>query len=164
CGHPAELDRVLGSEANYAGQSFLTPELRGHLQYGSPLVTLRADATSPRGMGTFGYDDEGVAAQSWDLVRDGVFVDYLTSRETAAHLGAAASHGCMRADGWRNFPLVRMVNVSLLPGTWALEDLVADTDDGILMETNRSWSIDSYRLNFQFGTEIAWEIRHGKRG
>ncbi len=164
CGHPAELDRVLGSEANYAGQSFLTPDLQGELCYGSPLVTLRADATSPRGMGTFGYDDEGVAAQSWDLVRDGRFVDYLTSRETARRIGASASRGCMRADGWRNFPLIRMVNVWLVPGTWGFEDLVADTDDGILMETNRSWSIDSYRLNFQFGTEIGWEIRHGKRG
>jgi TldD protein len=164
CGHPTELDRVLGTEANYAGMSFLTRDKLGSLRYGSDLVTIRADATSPGGLGTFGYDDEGVPAQSWDLVRGGVFSGYLTSRETAATIGETSSRGCMRAEGWRNFPLIRMVNVSLMPGTWKLDDLIADTDDGIFMEVNRSWSIDQYRYNFQFGTEVGWEIRNGKRG
>jgi len=164
CGHPAELDRVLGSEANYAGLSFLTLDQLGHLRYGSELVNIRADSVSPGGMGTFGFDDEGVASQSWDLVRRGLFVGYLTSRETAALAGEATSRGCMRADGWRNLPIIRMVNVSLVPGTWKLDDLVADTDDGVYMEVNRSWSIDQYRYNFQFGTEIGWEIKNGKRG
>jgi TldD protein len=163
CGHPAELDRVLGSEANYAGLSFLTLDLLGTLRDGSEHVTIRADAVTPRGMGTFGFDDEGVPAQSWDLVRDGLFVGYLTSRETAARIGEQASRGCMRADGWRNLPLVRMPNVSLEPGRWALDDLIADTDDGIYMDVNRSWSIDQYRLNFQFGTELGWEIKRGRR-
>ena len=163
CGHPAELDRVLGTEANYAGMSFLSLDKLGKLRYGSPLVTIRADATSPGGLGTFGYDDEGVPAQSWDLVREGLFSGYLTSRETAAAVGEAGSRGCMRAEGWRNFPLIRMVNVSLLPGTWRLDDLIADTDDGIFMDVNRSWSIDQYRYNFQFGTEIGWEIKNGRR-
>jgi len=164
CGHPTELDRVLGTEANYAGMSFLTVDKLGALQYGSDVVTIRADATSPGGLGTFGYDDEGVPAQGWDLVRDGRFVGYLTSRETAAAIGESASRGCMRSDGWRNLPLIRMVNVSLMPGEWSLDDLVADTDDGILMDVNRSWSIDQYRNNFQFGTEVGWEIKGGKRG
>ncbi len=164
CGHPTELDRVLGSEANYAGLSFLTVDKLGKLQYGSEHVTIRADATSPGGLGTFGYDDEGVPAGSWDLVRNGRFVGYLTSRETASAVGETRSRGCMRSDGWRNLPLIRMVNVSLQPGTWTFDDLIADTDDGILMDVNRSWSIDSYRYNFQFGTEVGWEIKNGKRG
>jgi TldD protein len=164
CGHPTELDRVLGTEANYAGMSFLTLDKLNALQYGSDLVSIRADSTSPGGLGTFGYDDEGVPAQSWDLVRNGRFVGYLTSRETAAAVGEAHSRGCMRADGWRNFPLIRMVNVSLMPGEWSFDDLVRDTDDGILMDVNRSWSIDQYRYNFQFGTEVGWEIKKGKRG
>ena len=164
CGHPAELDRVLGTEANYAGMSFLTTDKLRNLQYGSEHVTIQADATSPRGLGTFGYDDEGVPAQAWNLVDRGRFSGYLTSRETAAHIGETASRGCMRSDGWRNLPLIRMVNVSLMPGTWTLENLIADTDDGIYMETNRSWSIDQYRYNFQFGTEVGWEIKGGKRG
>ena len=164
CGHPAELDRVLGTESNYAGMSFLTTDKLGELQYGSEHVTIQADATSPRGLGTFGYDDEGVPAQAWNLVDRGRFTGYLTSRETAAHIGETTSRGCMRSDGWRNLPLIRMVNVSLLPGSWTLENLIADTDDGIYMETNRSWSIDQYRYNFQFGTEVGWEIKGGKRG
>jgi TldD protein len=164
CGHPAELDRVMGTEANYAGMSFLTTDQLRHLQYGSEQVTIQADAVSPRGLGTFGYDDEGVPAQSWNLVERGRFTGYLTSRETAASIGEKTSRGCMRSDGWRNLPLIRMVNVSLLPGTWTLEDLIADTEDGIYMDTNRSWSIDQYRYNFQFGTEVGWEINIGKRG
>ncbi len=163
CGHPIELDRVLGSEANYAGMSFLTPENLGRLQYGSPVVTIVADATAPFGLGSFRWDDEGVPAQRVEIVRDGIFVGYMTSRETAAALGLAPN-GTMRADGWQRIPLIRMTCINLEPGAWTLEDLVADTDSGIYMETNRSWSIDDKRFNFQFGTEIAWEIKGGKRG
>jgi len=163
CGHPIELDRVLGSEANYAGTSFLTLEKLRTLQYGSPIVHLVADAVSPGGCGTFGYDDEGVPGQRWDIVKDGLFVGYLTSRETAAAVGENRSRGTMRADGWNRTPIIRMNNVSLMPGAWELEDLIKDTADGIYMETNRSWSIDQLRYNFQFGTEIGWEIKNGKK-
>lgn len=163
CGHAVELDRVLGTEAAFAGTSFLTTDKLGGYRYGSPAVSLTADATIPGGLGTFGFDDEGVPAQRWPLVEQGAFVGYLMSRETAATLGLP-SNGTMRADGWGRLPLIRMTNVNLEPGTWTLEDLIADTDDGILMQTNRSWSIDDRRLNFQFGTEIGWEIKGGKRG
>lgn len=163
CGHPTELDRVLGTEASYAGTSFLTPEKVNKFRYGSEMVNITADATVPGGLGTFGYDDEGVPAQRTPLVKDGVFVGYLTSRETASTL-KQRSNGTMRADGWSNIPLIRMTNINLEPGEWELDDLIADTDEGIYMEMNTSWSIDDKRLNFQFGTEIAYEIKNGKRG
>jgi TldD protein len=163
CGHPIELDRVLGTEAAFAGMSFLTTDKLGNFMYGSPAINMTADATIPGGLGTFGFDDEGIAAQSTPIVREGLFVGYLTSRETAASLGQR-SNGAMRASGWNRIPLIRMTNVSLEPGTWTLADMIADTDDGIYMETNRSWSIDDKRLNFQFGTEIGREIKHGKLG
>lgn len=163
CGHPTELDRVMGTEASFAGTSFLTPDKLGAFRYGSPLVNLVADATSPGGLGTFAYDDEGVAAQRVYLVRDGLFEGYLSSRETAAELGLT-SGGAMRADGWANIPLIRMTNINLEPGEWELEDLIADTDEGLYLATNRSWSIDDRRLNFQFGTEVAYEIRNGQLG
>lgn len=162
-GHPTELDRVLGMEANYAGTSFLTPENLGRLQYGSPIVNLVADATLPGGLASFGYDDEGVEAQRWPIVDSGRFVGYLTSRELAHRIGEARSRGCARADGWHRIPMIRMVNLSLMPGQGSLGDLLADTDHGIYMETNRSWSIDQLRYNFQFKTEIAWEVRRGRR-
>jgi len=164
-GHPIELDRVLGTEANFAGLSFLTLDKLGTLKYASDIVNVVADATPAHGpgLGTFAYDDEGVAAQATPIVKDGLFVGYLTSRETAAAAGQARSGGAMRAEGWNRIPLIRMTNVSLLPGAWKLDDLFADTDDGIYMETNRSWSIDDRRYNFQFGTEIGWEIRAGKK-
>ena len=162
CGHPIELDRVFGSEAAYAGTSFLTPDKLNKLKYGSEIVNLTADATVPGGLGTFGYDDEGVRAQRIPIVRDGLFVGYLSSRETAVRLGLPASGGAMRASGWNRIPLIRMTNVSLEPGDWGFDDLVADTDSGIYMEMNRSWSIDDKRLNFQFGTELAYEIKKGK--
>ena len=172
CGHPTELDRVFGSEAAFAGTSFLTTDQLGSLRYGSPAVNLTADATNPGGLGTFGYDDEGVPAQRVPLVREGIFVGYLSSRETAVKLARlrgedpseARSGGAMRASGWNRIPLVRMTNINLEPGEWAFDDLIADTDDGIYMETNRSWSIDDKRLNFQFGTELAYEIKDGKLG
>ncbi|MBI4507340.1 MAG: TldD/PmbA family protein [Chloroflexi bacterium] len=163
CGHAVELDRVFGEEASYAGTSFLTVDTLGALRYGSQHVTITADATLPTGLGTFGYDDEGVPAQRVALVEQGRFVGYLTSRETAARLGQR-SNGCMRADSWAHLPLIRMTNINLELGDWRLADLIADTDDGLYMETNRSWSIDDRRLSFQFGTEIAWEIRGGKLG
>ena len=164
CGHPIELDRALGSEAAFAGTSFLTPDKLGKFRYGSSEVNIRIDATSPGGLGTFGFDDEGVSASEGWAVEDGIFVGYLMSRETAAGLGTL-SNGAMRADGWQRVPIIRMTNVSVMPGTaGTLDDLIADTDDGILMDTNRSWSIDDKRFNFQFGTEIGWEIKKGKRG
>ncbi len=163
CGHPAELDRVLGSEISLAGGSFLQPRWLGKLRYGSPAVTLVADATSEGGTGTFGWDDEGVPAGRHPLVDRGLFVDYLSSRETAASLGRSST-GAMRAESWNRSPIIRMVNVSLEPGAaGTLEDLVLDTDDGLLVSTDKSWSIDDLRLNFQFSCEIAWEIKHGKR-
>ena len=163
CGHAVELDRVLGTEAAYAGTSFLTTEKLGNFRYGSDVVNLTADATVPGGLGTFGYDDEGVPAQSTPLVSNGLFVGYLTSRETATSLGQR-SNGAMRAHDFNRIPLIRMTNVSLEPGDWTLEGLIADTADGIYMETNRSWSIDQRRLNFQFGTELAREVKNGKLG
>jgi len=163
CGHPIELDRVFGSEASYAGTSFLTTEKLGSFRYGSEIVNITADATIPTALGTFGYDDEGVPAQRRPIVRDGIFVGYLTDREHAARIGQE-SGGAARADGWNRIPIIRMTNINLEPGTWTFEDLIADTDDGIYMELNKSWSIDDKRLNFQFGTEIAYEIKNGKMG
>jgi len=163
CGHPTELDRVFGTEAAFAGRSFLTTDKRNNFRYGSEIVNLTADSVRPTGLGTFGWDDEGLPASRTPLVLNGDFVGYLMSRETASKLGLE-SNGCMRADGWNRIPLIRMTNVSLEPGTWDFNDMIADTDDGILMETNRSWSIDDMRLNFQFGTEVGYEIKNGKRG
>jgi len=163
CGHPIELDRVYGSEAAYAGTSFLTPEKLNTFQYGSPIVNLTAESLRPLGLGTFGWDDEGVPAQSTPIVKDGLFVGYLMSRETASRLGLS-SNGCMRASGWNRIPIIRMTNVSLEAGNWTLEDMIASTDQGVYMETNRSWSIDDKRYNFQFGTEIGYEIKNGKLG
>ena len=164
-GHPIELDRVLGAEANFAGMSFLTLDKLGKLKYASEIVSVTADATPAHGpgLGTFAYDDEGVPAQCTPIISAGQFVGYLTSRETAGAVGQTRSSGAMRAEGWNRIPIIRMTNVSLLPGTWKLEDLLADTDDAIYMETNRSWSIDDRRYNFQFGTEIGWEIKGGKK-
>ncbi len=163
CGHPTELDRVLGTEASYAGTSFLTLDKLGTLRYGSPIVNIVADATTPTGLGSFAYDDEGVPAQRVYLVREGIFGGYQSSRETAVVLGGRSSGG-MRADGWGNLPLIRMTNINLEPGEWTLEDLIADTEEGFYLATNRSWSIDDRRVNFQFGTEVAYEIRGGKLG
>lgn len=163
CGHPAELDRALGSEAAFAGTSFLTPDLLGRYRYGSDAVTLVADATSPGGLGTFGWDDEGVPAQRTVLVDRGVFSGYMSSRETAAQLDLPLSSGTMRASSWARIPLIRMTNVNLEPGDSSLEEMIATTEHGVYLETNRSWSIDDRRLNFQFGCQLGWEIRDGKR-
>jgi TldD protein len=162
-GHPSELDRVLGTEESYAGKSFATLEKFGKFQYGSQQVNVFADATVPGGLGTFGYDDEGVPAQRVPLIKGGIFTNYLTSRETAPVVGLA-SNGTMRASGWNRIPLIRMTNINLEPGTWDFDALVADTKQGLFVDTNKSWSIDDRRLNFQFGTEIAWKIEDGKIG
>ncbi len=161
CGHPTELDRVFGTEASFAGTSFLTVEKMGNFKYGSEHVSIFQDATCEGGLGTFGYDDEGVPAQRTPIVQEGSFVGYLTSRETASRLNQK-SNACMRADGWNRIPLIRMTNINLEPGQWDYDELIRDTKDGILLDSNKSWSIDDKRLNFQFGTEIAWRIKDGK--
>ncbi len=166
-GHPIELDRVLGMEANFAGTSFLTLDKLRHLRYGSELVNVVADARQEHGpgLGTFGFDDEGVPAQCTKIISDGLFTGYLSSRETAHTIGETRSGGTLRAEGWNRLPMIRMTNISILPGEkpLTLEQLIASTDHGILMQTNRSWSIDDKRYNFQFGCEIGWEIKNGKR-
>ena len=166
-GHPIELDRVLGMEANFAGTSFLTLEKLRHLRYGSDLVNVVADARQEHGpgLGTFGFDDEGVAAQCTPIITKGLFMGYLSSRETAHTIGTERSGGTLRAESWNRLPMIRMTNVSILAGEkpLTLEQLIGSTDHGILMQTNRSWSIDDKRYNFQFGCEIGWEIKHGKR-
>jgi len=162
-GHPTELDRVYGTEASYAGTSFLKPHDLGSLKYGSEHMNITADPTTGGGLGSFAFDDEGVAAEPTPVVEQGRLTGFLTSRETAARIGAG-SGGSMRADGWNRMPLVRMTNLHIEPGEGTLDDLLADVDDGVYMETNRSWSIDDKRLNFQFGTQIAWEIKRGKLG
>jgi TldD protein len=166
-GHPIELDRVLGMEANFAGTSFLTLDKLRTLRYGSELVNVVADSRQEHGpgLGTFAFDDEGVAAQCTPIITNGLFTGYLSSRETAHTIGATRSGGTLRAEGWNRLPIIRMTNVSILPGKepLTLEQLIADTDHAILMQTNKSWSIDDKRYNFQFGTEIGWEIKNGKR-
>jgi TldD protein len=164
CGHPVELDRALGQELSYAGGSFLTPECLGHFRYGSPQVNIVADATVAGGVGSFGFDDEGVPAQRVDIVRNGRFVGYLSSRESAARIHLPSSSGAMRAEHWNVPPLVRMTNVNLEPGEATLEALCRGIKHGYLLSTNKSWSIDDRRLNFQFTTEIGWEIVNGQRG
>ena len=164
-GHPIELDRVLGMEANFAGMSFLTLEKLGKLRYGSDIVNVVADARLEHGpgLGTFAYDDEGVPAQCTPIITGGLFTGYLSNRETAISIGLQRSGGTMRTESWNRLPIIRMTNISILPGTWSFEDLIADTDDAVLMETNRSWSIDDRRYHFQFSTEIGWEIKGGKK-
>lgn len=163
CGHPIELDRVLGEEAGFMGTSFLTTDQLGKLRYGSPLVSIIADQTSEGGLGTFGFDDEGTPAQRWDIVKKGLFSGYLTSRETARKIGEPASRGCMRAESWNHVPMIRMVNISLQPNRGTLDQLLSDTAEGLLIEGTRSWSIDQQRLNFHFAAEIGWEIKRGKK-
>jgi len=141
----------------------MTLDKLGNFKYGSPIVNIVIDSATEGGLGSFGYDDEGVKACRSDVIREGKIAGYLTSRETAPVI-KSVSNGCMRADGWNNIPLIRMTNLNLEPGEWEYDDLIADTKDGILLDTNKSWSIDDKRLNFQFGTEIAWQIKNGKIG
>ena len=162
-GHPTELDRVYGTEAAYAGTSFVKPDDLGSLRYGSEHMNITADSTTPGGLGTFGFDDEGVPAGREPIVSEGILSGFLTSRETAARIGSG-SGGSMRADSWSRMPLVRMTNLHLEPGEGSLDELIAGVDDGVFLQTNKSWSIDDKRLNFQFGTQIAWEIKGGELG
>ena len=161
-GHATELDRILGWEAAFAGTSWLDLAQLGSLRFGSPLMNVIADASLPGALGSFGFDDEGTPAHRVDIVKDGIWVGVLSGRDSAALVGIP-SGGCVRADGFNRLPMVRMTNIGLLPGDSSLEEMIADTDDGIYMDTNRSWSIDDQRLNFQFGCEIAYEIKNGKR-
>jgi TldD protein len=164
-GHALELDRMLGGEASYAGTSWVSPADLGELRYGSPHLNVTADATVAGGLGSCGWDDEGVAARRLALIEQGELRAALSSRESAAAIGLAASGGCARADGHARQPIVRMTNVSIEPGqAGSLEDLLADTGEGLYLETNRSWSIDDRRLHFQFATEVAREIRGGQLG
>ena len=163
CGHAAELDRVLGWEANFSGTSFLSPAGLGALKYGSDLVTIEIDNRLPRGLATAAYDDEGARSVRSDIIRNGLLVGFESSRDTARTLGRE-TNACVRAESWAHVPMIRMCNLNLLPGTTPFEQLFADIDDGVYMEANRSWSIDDRRQNFQFGCQIGWEIKGGKRG
>ncbi len=162
-GHAIELDRILGWEAAFAGTSHLELERLQQHRYGSDLMNITADATLPGALGSFGYDDEGTAAQRVDIVKDGTWVGVLSGRDSAAVAGLPPG-GMVRGNGFNRLPMVRMTNVGLLPGESSLEEMIAETADGVYMETNRSWSIDDRRLNFQFGCEIGWEIKDGRRG
>jgi TldD protein len=163
-GHAVELDRILGWEAAFAGTSWLDLSQLGGLRFGSELMNITADATLAGALGSFGFDDEGTPAHPVDIVRAGTWVGVLSGRDSAALAGLERSGGAVRGDGFNRMPMVRMTNVGLLPGSDSLESMIAATDDGIVMDTNRSWSIDDKRLNFQFGCEIGWEIKGGKRG
>jgi TldD protein len=162
-GHPLELDRVFGSERNFSGTSFATIDKLGELQYGSPLINVFSDPTHPYGLSSYGYDDEGVRAYKADLIRDGILVGYLSSRETAAMI-SARSTAAMRADSWGNIPIVRITNVNLEPGDKSFDNIISSVDDGIYMSTISSWSPSDDRSSFEFGCEIAWEIKGGKLG
>ncbi len=163
-GHATELDRALGMEESLAGRSFATPDKLKRLQYGAEIVNLVADNTLPQGLATTGFDDEGVAAQRWAIVENGLFSGYGTSREVASAIGETRARGTCRADAWSSIPIVRIPNLSLMPGKTActLEDLIADTEDGIYIEGRGSFSIDQMRCNFQFGGDACWEVKHGK--
>jgi TldD protein len=163
CGHPTELDRAMGLEISLAGGSFLQPGMLGKFRYGSDLVTIVADATVPGALGSFAFDDDGVPAQRFPLIDRGMFVDYLTGRDTAPSIGRR-SNGTVRAESAARIPIIRMTNINLEPGTTPLADIIAGTKRGVFVETNKSWSIDDVRLNFQFGCEVAYEIVDGKLG
>ncbi len=162
-GHAIELDRILGWEAAYAGTSWLDLAQLGSLKYGSPLMNITIDPSIPDALGSFGYDDEGTPATKRDAVREGIWVGVLAGRDSAAVAGLDYA-GSVRADGWARLPMVRMTNVGLEPGPHTLAEIIGETDEGIFMETNRSWSIDDRRLNFQFGTEVGYEVKNGKLG
>ncbi|MBK9306651.1 MAG: TldD/PmbA family protein [Nitrospira sp.] len=163
CGHPSELDRALGYEANYAGTSFLTPEKLGSFRYGSRHVNLVADNTEQETLAATGYDDDGVACQQWDIIRHGIFVGYCTNREVAPKIGESRSRGSNRADGWGSVPIVRIANIGLEPGTATVDQLIADVKRGIYIEGHGSYSIDQRRYNFQFGGDAFWLIENGRR-
>jgi TldD protein len=163
-GHATEYDRAIGYEAAYAGTSFATPDKLGTMRYGSPVMNVTADRTVESGLATIGYDDEGVAAQTWDLVRDGVFVGYQLDRVFAPRLGQPRSNGCSYADSPHHVPIQRMANVSLQPGPddTSTADLISRVDDGIYIIGDKSWSIDMQRYNFQFTGQRFFRIRDGR--
>jgi TldD protein len=162
-GHAIELDRILGWEAAYAGTSWLDLAQLGSMKFGSELMNITIDPTIPGALGSFGYDDEGTPAARRDAVRGGTWVGVLAGRDSAALAGLDYA-GSVRAEGWARLPMVRMTNVGLEAGPHTFEEIIAATDDGIYMETNRSWSIDDRRLNFQFGTEVGYEVKNGQLG
>ena len=166
-GHPTELDRVLGYEANYAGTSFATREKLGKFQYGSKLINIKGDKTQDGGLATCGWDDDGVKTKSWDIIKDGVLVSYQTVRDNAGIIGLKESHGAAYADSWSSVSFQRMPNVSLQPASGSsnisADDLIADIKDGIYIEGDGSFSIDQQRYNFQFGGQVFWEIKNGKK-
>ncbi|MHC4660933.1 MAG: TldD/PmbA family protein [Planctomycetota bacterium] len=165
-GHATELDRVLGMEESLAGSSFATIDKLGNLKYGSPLMNIICDNTMPFGLGTKGYDDDCVKGQKWHVIKDGILIDYMTNREVCHAIDAKRSHGSCRADSWASIPIVRQSNIGLAPGTepLTLEELIADTKDGIYIDGMGSFSIDQKRQNFQFGGDCFWEIKDGKLG
>jgi TldD protein len=165
-GHPTELDRSLWWEANYAGTSFLTPDKIGKLQFGSKVINFVADRTQPAGLATVGYDDEGVPGQRWHLIKDGLFVDWQTTRDLAAATGQKKSYGCLHSDSWGSISFPRMPNVSLEPSAdnTSMDDLISGVEKGVLIYGDGSYSIDQQRYNFQFGGQVFWEIKNGKRG
>jgi TldD protein len=162
CGHPTELDRALGTEVDSAGASFLTPDMLNDFKYGSKEVNLVIDSTVEGGLGTFGFDDEGVPAKRAHLVKEGLFVGYQTSRDTAPRIGSDESTGSVRSMHGIDLPIIRMTNINLQPGNWRRDELIDDTKKGILIDTIRSWSIDDLRLNFQFGCEMGAMIEKGE--
>ncbi|QOR36521.1 TldD/PmbA family protein [Clostridium sp. 'deep sea'] len=161
CGHPTELDRALGSEATFAGTSFLNPEDWRKTRYGSEIVNINMDATVAGGLGTYGYDDEGIKAQNTPIIKDGIFYNYTTSRETAPRFGLN-SNGAMLADGWSHIPLIRMTNICIEPSDWSLDEIIKDTNDGVFLDVSKSWSLDDKRMNFHFGCEIGYKIKDGE--
>lgn len=164
CGHPTELDRALGYEANYAGTSFMTTDKLNNLKYGSEIVNLYADKNQLNGLSTRGYDDDGVKTTEWDIIKNGKFVNYQTTRELAPLVGQNESFACAYGDSWATFPIQRMPNLSLRPGKekLSLSDLISQTEDGIYIIGDSSWSIDMQRYNFQFTGQEFWEIKNGK--
>lgn len=164
CGHPTELDRALGYEANYAGTSFLTPEKLNNFRYGSKYINLVADNTRSGALASTGYDDDGVQGQRWPIVEEGVFRGYSSNREVAPQIGQKRSTGSCRADSWRSVPIVRIANIGLEPGGQSFDELFDGVKDGIYIEGHGSFSIDQRRYNFQFGGDAFWEIKNGKRG
>jgi TldD protein len=162
-GHPMEADRALGAEVSQSGGTYATPDRRGRFRWGSPLVSVVADPTLPGGLGSYGFDDEGVAAQRTDLIREGIFTGYMSGRESAGQLGEQST-GAARADGWQRIPLVRMNNLCMEPGDSSLPEMIATTKSGVLVDTTKALSIDDQRMSFRFGTEVAWEIRDGRIG
>ncbi|HVL51938.1 MAG TPA: TldD/PmbA family protein [Actinomycetota bacterium] len=163
-GHATELDRALGYEAAYAGTSFATVDKLNNLRYGAPFMHVTGDRTVEHGLATVGYDDEGVAAQSWDLIAGGILTGYQLNRQMALKQGFGRSNGCAFAESGSQVPLQRMPNVSLQPGTddLDLDDLIGGVENGIYVVGDKSWSIDMQRYNFQFTGQQFWRIRNGR--